>query len=142
MSVVSAVNCPLCGRRKAMQEDYSWKCDEVFYHCHSCGFGNLFHLVEEADGDAHARWDKRYERSRFGRHVKIARRHGLLFIGSAFFYPIGADFEGDYSVQTRSKGRNLVWKLYSAEAKLLGEFRSLGEAFRAGDKHADGCEHA
>lgn len=49
-----------------------------------------------------------------------------------------AALDGDYSVYPRSKKGKIVSKLYSADRKLRGEFRSLGEAFEAGDRYVDG----
>ena len=137
MSVVSSVDCPVCGAKEKMMEDYFFKSDEVFYHCHFCGYGNLFRELHEKE-ETYFTWDRRCARRKFAKKVKVKKEHGLMFTGKAvLFYPIEAEFD-EYSVYPRSKNNNLVWKLYTPEKKLLGQFSSLFEAFEAGDQYADG----
>ena len=136
MSVVSSVNCPVCGAIDGMMQDDFYKQKEVFYHCHSCGYGNLFKEIEE-DGEKYFKWDRRCEKRRFVKKVAVDEGHGLLFCGRDIpFYPIGAEFD-EYSVYPRAQNNKLVWKLYSTDKKLLGEYRSLGDAFRVGDEIND-----
>jgi hypothetical protein len=132
MSILSSVNCPLC-RSKNMQEDYFFKQEEVFYHCHSCGYGNLFKTIKEGT-EEFWKWDRRQEKKKFLKWVDVRKNHGLMLIGKVPFYPIGAEFP-EYMVYPRSKKGELIWKLYSPDKKLLGEFKTLGDAFRAGDKY-------
>ncbi|MFC1580069.1 hypothetical protein ACFL4N_04085 [Thermodesulfobacteriota bacterium] len=135
MSVVSSVDCPVCGAEKLMMEDYE-PSGEAFYHCHMCGYGNLFTEMSEASETCFT-WDRRCERRKFTKMVEVKDDHGLLFAGEDIpFYPIEAEFD-EYSVYPRSQRDKLVWKLYSPDKKLLGVFPSLGEAFEAGDEYAD-----
>jgi hypothetical protein len=134
MSVISSINCPLC-HSKNMQEDYFFNQEEVFYHCHSCGYGNLFTTIKE-DRKEYWKWDRRQEKRKFLRWINVRKKHELMLIGKVPFYPIGAEFP-EYMVFPRSKKGKLIWKLYSPDKELLGEFKTLGDAFLSGDKYAD-----
>lgn len=70
--------------------------------------------------------------------VDVKPKHGLQFVGPALFYPVEAEFEGDYSVYPRAKKGKLVWKLYSADRRFPGELPSLRKAFEAGDRYIEG----
>jgi hypothetical protein len=136
MSILSSVNCPVCGKKDAMMEDWFYKQGEVFYHCHTCGYGNLFREIEE-DGEKFWKWDKQDENLEFVKIARVKKEQGLMFYGDGIpFYPIEAEF-AEYSVYPESKKGKLIWRLYSPDEQLRGEFASLGEAFVAGDKYAD-----